>query len=235
MDASRCLVVVAFSAFACGCVSPAQAPNTRGVALFNTGQYESARAEFLDATAADPVNADAFYNLGSAYHRLDNPAEAERNYMHCLALNPNHTKAQHAHVVLMLEEGRVNDAYSQVNRWMSQNPGHPDPMIELAWLDRQAGKTDQAREQLHQVIAINPRHSRALTELAAMYETSNDSERALALYQRALAANPNHPDLSTKVADLRAVTPGVDRATAQNPYTPPDSTRTGRDMRYQLR
>jgi Flp pilus assembly protein TadD len=235
MDASRCFVVVSFCALAGGCTSPAQAPNTRGVAHFNTGQYESARAEFLDATAADPVNADAFYNLGSAHHRLDNPVEAERNYLHCLALDPNHTKAHHAHIVLLLEEGRSREAYDQVHRWMNQNPGHPDPMVELAWLDRQAGKTDAAREQLHQVIAINPRHSRALTELASMYESEKDSERALALYQRALAANPNHPDLSTKVADLRAVTPGVDRATAQNPYSPSESTRGGRDMRYQLR
>lgn len=235
MDASRCFVVVALCALAGGCVSPAQSPNTRGVALFNTGQYESARAEFLDAASADPVNADAYYNLGSTYHRLDNPVEAERNYVHCLALDPNHTKAHHAHVVLLLERDRANEAYDQVNRWMTQYPGYPDPMVELAWLDRQAGKTEQARQQLHQVIAINPRHSRALTELASMYESSKENERALALYQRALVANPNHPDLSNKVADLRAVTPGVDRTSAQNPYSPPDTTRAGRDMRYQLR
>ena len=236
MDASRCFVVGALCALAGGCVSSAQAPNTRGVTLFNSGEYESARAEFLDAAAADPVNADAFYNLGSAYHRLDNTIEAERNYTHCLALDPNHAKAHHARVVLLLEEGRANEAYNQVNRWMAQYSGYPDPMVELAWLDRQAGKTEQARQQLHQVIAMNPRHSRALTELASLYESSEENERALALYQRALAANPNHPDLSNKVADLRAnTTPGVDRTLAQNPYAPSEPARAGRDMRYQLR
>jgi Tfp pilus assembly protein PilF len=204
--------------------------------LFNTGQVESARAEFLEATAADPVNADAFYNLASTYHRLGNGAEAERNYLHCLALDPNHSKAHHAFTVMLLEQERVNEAYDFVQHWVDQLPGQPDPMVELAWLERRAGRTEQARQLLHQVIAANPKHPRALTELAAMYESSNDSDRALALYQRALAANPNHADLSSKVADLRGSSSatGEDR-TATNPYSPPDPSRASRDLRFQLR
>src|SRR5262245_49698964 len=99
--------VVLYCGTMAGCVSPADPYNTRGVALFNTGQIEGARAEFLQATAVDPVNADAFYNLASTHHRTGNPSEAERNYTHCLALDPNHSKAHHALTVLLLEQKRV--------------------------------------------------------------------------------------------------------------------------------
>ncbi len=238
MKASRGLACAIFCALFAGCVSPAQPYNSRGVALFNRGQYEAARSEFLEATAVDPVNADGFYNLGSTYHKLGDAGEAEQNYFHCLALNPDHTKANHAFVVLLLEQERTNAAYDLVQDWMARSPGSPDPLVEMAWLERQAGKTESARQTLHQALAIEPRHSRALTELASIYEGSKDSERALALYQRALVANPSHPDLSTKVADLRDAVPTQDtgRAIAQNNSSDrPTSQRQSRDLRYQLR
>ena len=62
---SRPYVCALAGLLAVGCMTPAQPYNQRGVALFKAGQYDAARAEFLQATYADPSNADAFYNLGS--------------------------------------------------------------------------------------------------------------------------------------------------------------------------
>jgi Tfp pilus assembly protein PilF len=234
MSATRRFVVgILFSVLA-GCISPAEPYNTRGVALFNTGQIEQARAEFLEATSVDPVNADGFYNLASTYHRLGNAAEAERNYLHSMALDPNHSKAHHAFTVLLLEQQRVNEAYDFVQQWVDRSPGQPDPVVEMAWLERQAGRTERSRQLLHEVIAVNPKHPRALTELASIYESNRESDRALALYQRALAADPNHTNIATKVADLGGSidTPG---AVSTNPFSPPDPARASRDMRFQLR
>jgi tetratricopeptide (TPR) repeat protein len=229
------VVCLALGALA-GCISPADSFNTRGVSLFNSGQVESAHSEFLQAASADPVNADAFYNLASTYHRLGNGAEAERNYMHCLALAPDHTKAHHAYTVMLLEQKRSNEAFDLTQRWIDQSPGNPDPMVEMAWLEKQAGHSDKAQELLHQVIAANPKHPRALTELASIYESNNDSGRALALYQRALAADPNHAGLTTRIADLRGSVEGSEsNRNAANPYSPPDSSRASRDMRFQMR
>ena len=66
---SRPYVCALAGLLAVGCMTPAQPYNQRGVALFKAGQYDAARAEFLQATYADPSNADAFYNLGSVCHR----------------------------------------------------------------------------------------------------------------------------------------------------------------------
>lgn len=231
-----CILPIASLCLA-SCVSPSEPYNSRGVALFNSGQVEEARAEFMEAAAVDPVNPDAFYNLASTYHRLGNGAEAERNYLHCLALDPEHAKAHHALTVLLLEENRVNEAFETVQRWEDQSPGQPEPMVEMAWLEKQAGRTEQARQILHQVLAINPRHPRALAELASIYESGGESERALALYQRALAAHPNHPDLTSKVADLRGSMPnaGLDRTASAIAPGSTDPSRASRDLRFQMR
>ena len=188
-----CRSGVAFLVFIAGCASPAQPLNQRGVSFFNSGQYEGAREEFLKAANRDPLNADAFYNLGSTHHRLGQRTDAEWQYVHCLALDPNHSKCNHALAVLMLEQNRTEEASAQVQRWMTNAPGKPDPIVEMAWLEKQAGRNDQAYRYLQQAIAIDPRHPRALTELASLYEGSNQPDRALVLYQRALAANPDQP------------------------------------------
>jgi tetratricopeptide (TPR) repeat protein len=227
-------------ACAVGCGSPSTAINQRGVALFNSGRYDAAADEFSRAAEADPLSADAFYNLASAHHRLGDVAEAEANYSHALALAPNHSKARHAHVVLMLEQDRTDDAFAAVDQWLSESPASPDPMIEMAWLERQAGRNERAHELLQQTLAIHPSHPRALAELASLYEASGEPDRALALYNRALAADPNRAELAAKASSVRsAMAPSprnhasldesLDTATAAPLSRPP------RDLRYQMR
>lgn len=221
-----------------GCASPAKQFNQKGVTAFNQGQYGIAREEFLQAANRDPMDADAFYNLGSTYHRLCQRSDAEWQYTHCIALDPKHAKCHHALAVLMLEQNRADDAHALVRRWIGNAPGSPDPLVELAWLEKQAGRTDEAYRDLQQAIALDPRHTRALAELASLYEGSNQNDRALVLYQRALVANPAHPELAKKVADLRGSSTIAPTPPAQSPSViarNPAATQSARDLRYDYR
>jgi tetratricopeptide (TPR) repeat protein len=209
--------------------------NQRGVALFNSGRYAAAADEFNQATQADPLNADAFYNLGSAQHRLGNVEAAESNYAHALALDPNHSKAHHAHVVLMLEQSRTDDALASAEQWLSDAPANPDALIEMAWLERQTGRSERAHELLQQTLAVSPSHPRALAELASLYEESGRPDRALALYNRALAADPNRPELAGKAAGARAAMAPSPRDRESLDTAAGPSSRPTRDLRYQMR
>jgi tetratricopeptide (TPR) repeat protein len=225
------------AALLAGCAGSAQSYNQRGVGLFNDGQHEAALAEFMAATSQDPQNGDAFYNLGSTYHRVGYQSEAEWNYARCLAIEPSHSKCRHALVVLMLQQQRTDDAYACVERWMRQSPGHPDPLIEMAWLEKQVGQTENARELLQQAVGIQPRHPRALAELASLYESSQP-DRALGLYERALAHDPSESELARKVADLRdtSLSGSLDRERAQNQLANTPAWRPlARDLRYEVR
>jgi len=186
-----------------GCVTPAHMYNQRGVALFNMGRYREALHQFQMAAQMDLTSPDIYYNLGRAYHELGDAVNAEINYDHCLALDPNHSKCRHAQVVLLLEQGRSEEAYASVQRWLAADPANPEPLVELAWLQRQFGRTEQARQQLRYALALDPQHPRALAELGAIYEAEGRPQRALVVYQRALAASPNQTQLATKIAQLR--------------------------------
>lgn len=224
---------------AAGCIAPAQSFNQRGVEMFTAGQFEAARDQFQQAALADPLNADALYNLGSTMHRLGQRNEAELNYRHCLVVDPNHSKCRHALSVVMLEQGLSDDAVRLAERWLAESPGNPDALVELAWLEKQRGTSERSTSLLQQALAVAPTHARALSELASLYE-GTDRLRALALYERALASDPRQPSLAAKVADLRGTVQvpsapsdraAADRGTSENP----DAPRTARDLRYQYR
>jgi tetratricopeptide (TPR) repeat protein len=223
-----------------GCASPAKQFNQKGVTAFNQGQYGVAREEFLQAANRDPLDADAFYNLGSTYHRLGQRTDAEWQYTHCLALDPKHSKCHHALAVLLLEQNRPDEAHALVRRWIGNAPGSPDPLVELAWLEKQSGRSEEAYRDLQQAIALDPRHTRALAELASLYENSNQNDRALVLYQRALTANPDHPELARKVAELRGSSTVTPSRSSQQPSViaknpAPGPTQSARDLRYEYR
>ncbi len=238
MGFSRLRACALAGLLATGCMTPTQPYNQRGVALFKAGQVDAARAEFLQATYADPSDADSFYNLGSVCHRCGRSGEAECDYNQCLALAPNHSKCRHALVVLLLEQNRPADARAAAENWMNASPGQPDPIIELAWLQKQSGHPDEARGLLQQAIAIDPRHPRALAELASLYENAQEPDRALVLYQRALGADPQQPELARRIADLRAsalTRPGDGGASDTRLADGDSHARPTHDLRYEFR
>jgi len=188
---------------AAGCTTPARIYNQRGVALFNMGRYQEALHQFQMAAQMDLTSPNIHYNLGRAYHELGDTVNAEIGYDHCLALAPSHSKCRHAQVVLLLEQGRTDEAYACVQSWLAADPASAEPLVELAWLERQLGRTDRARQRLQHALAIDPQHPRALAELGALYETEGRPQRALVVYQRALAASPGQTQLAAKIARLR--------------------------------
>jgi len=215
-----------------GCASPGQPFNQRGVAYFNQGRFDAAMREFHQAAARDPLNADAYYNIASIHHSDGRLGEADWNYSHCLALDPEHAKCNHARVVLLLEQGKRDEAYASIQRWRQLAPASPEPIVELAWLEKQLGRNEDSFNLLQNALEIEPRHPRALTELASHYEASNQTDRALALYQRALSYDPTQPELVAKVADLRG--PSRDQNSSAI-GTAPNSQHGTRDFRYGYR
>jgi len=202
--------------------------NSRGVQLYQQGNYLGAVNHFQQALARQPGNPDCFYNLGATYHQqaklFGRPADmrtAEQYYHLCLARKPGHEACQRALAVLLVEENRTADAIAQLNAWAAAEPDNPAPRVELARLAHEHGDVRGAENQLIDALAVDPDDTRALVALGHLRETGGDSSQALANYSRALAVDPGQQLVAAKVASLQAAQPGQRMAAVPPPTSVP--------------
>jgi tetratricopeptide (TPR) repeat protein len=219
------IVTIGWAAAGCGVVSHSQ--NVQGVQLYQQGQYQLATTHFEKAISNDPNAPEGYYNLASTYHRmakLNNRPEdwklAEDTYNMCLDRDPNQRDCHRGLAVLLVEQGRSEQAFRLLEGWASSNPTSVDAKVELARLSQEFGNTTAAREHLLEALAINPRDPRALTALGQIHESSGNTTQAIAAYQRSLSNNSMQPDVQARVAALQSAT------NTPPPLTPPGATRT---------
>ena len=205
-----CALLVALMT-ATGCKNMmSQGQNTEGSRMFAQGDYEAARHRFLQAMATNPEDADSYYNLAVLYHRTGNlyqrPEElqqAERYYRQCLDKNKDHIDCHRGLTVLLVEQGRSEEAFASLEKWVETSPSLAEARVELARLYEEFGDPETAKQQLVTALGYDPNNSRALAALGHLYENAGDPMQALTNYQRSLAANNLQPELARRIAALR--------------------------------
>ena len=211
-----------------GCGGMNRTDSTQGVQLYQQGNYLGAVNQFQEALARQPGNPDCFYNLGATYHQqakvFGNTADrqvAEQYYHLCLDRNPDHVACQRALAVLLVEDGRGQEAVNNLQSWANARPANPQPHIELARLADEHGDVREAENQLIDALAIDPNNPRALVALGQLREASGETSQAMANYTRALALDPQQPVVAARVAALSGAQAGGTRTAAMPPSTPP--------------
>ncbi|MCC7085300.1 MAG: tetratricopeptide repeat protein [Pirellulales bacterium] len=199
-----------------GCGWMAQGQNSEGVRLFSQGQYDAASQRFRQAIQSDPDNPNGYYNLAAYYHRQGklqqrsvDLTQAENYYQQCLGHNPNHVECRRGLAVLLVEQGRSQEAFAMLRDWETHSPSLPAPKIELARLYEEFGDRKSATDELTSALAISPNDARALAALGKLREEAGDPAQALANYQRSLMANRYQPQLAQRVVALQAAGAGT--------------------------
>jgi len=224
---SACPLMSLGLAAALGCGGMGRNDSSQGVQLYQQGNYLGAVNHFQQALARQPGNPDCFYNLGATYHQqakvFGNAADrqvAEQYYHLCLARNPDHVACQRALAVLLVEDGRGEDAVGNLQAWAASRPGNPQPHIELARLAEEHGDLREAENQLIDALKLDPNNPRALVAIGQLREAAGDPGQAIANYSRALAVDPRQPALAARVAALETNQAAAMRTAALPPPTP---------------
>jgi tetratricopeptide (TPR) repeat protein len=210
-------LLVAVALLSSGCTTTADFHNIDGVRWYQHGNYQSALQRFQQAVAANPQNADAYYNLASTMHRLGSQSnnrellnQAEAIYNQCLDLNENHVDCHRGLAVLLAETERAASAEKLLTNWVTRRPDLADARVELARFYEEFGDLERAKQSLSQAVMIDQRNARAWAALGALREKAGETEQAIANYQRSLALNPQQPAVGARVASLfRSATPSV--------------------------
>jgi len=220
----RCLLSILLAMVAVGCGGMNRNDSAQGVQLYQQGNYLGAVNHFQEALARQPGNPDCFYNLGATYHQqakvFGNPADrqvAEQYYHLCLARSPDHVACQRALAVLLVEDGRSQEAVGNLQAWATARPTNPQPHIELARLAEEHGDVREAENQLIDALTLDPNNPRALVALGQLREASGETAQAMANYSRALAVDPQQPVVAARVAALSSGQAGETRTAAVPP------------------
>jgi len=205
----------------------ARGRNAEGVRQFEQARYDQSLAQFQQAIQNDPNSADGYYNLGAVYHRLatlnhrpSDYAQAERCYNQCLDHDVDHAECHRGLAVMLVEQGRTEEAFRLIEGWADRRADLAEPKIELARLLEETGKPTAARERLVEALAIDPDQPRALAALGHMQEQSGDRAQALASYQRSLWHDRFQPDVAARIASLQSSLPAAPTVTVETPSTP---------------
>jgi tetratricopeptide (TPR) repeat protein len=214
---------------ASGCGMVATGQNMQGVRLYEQGELYGAMEQFQRAMRNNPNDADAYYNMASALHRLgvankdaNSLQQAETLYNECLNRDPNHAKCYRALAVLLAQTDRSDRAFVLLKNWAIRSPQNADARVELARIYQEYGDTKTAELQLQQALQLDQTNQRAWTAMASLRESKGDYQQAMANYQRAYTLNGYNPALANRIAELNRATAGTSGATV----APADGTRT---------
>ena len=193
-----------------GCSLSSSAHNVEGVRNLQTGNSQAALLNFQRALAANPNDADAYYNMASVYHQMARQQQdqniyrqAEGLYHQCLDRSPDHVECHRALAVLLAQTNRTKSAFTLLERWVARSPHVADARIELARLHEEFGDKQKATRYLTEALNVAPRSARAWKALGNIREQQGRLAQALSNYQQAYLLNRNQPDLSGRIARLQ--------------------------------
>ena len=199
--------------------------NAEGVRLFSEARYDDAIQEFHRAINNDPRNADGYYNLAATYHRMGTQTgnkqylqQAEQYYRMCQDHNPDHTQCYRGLAVLLVQQGRSEEAFHLIETWADRQPMLAEPKIELARLYQEFGDLQAAKIRLNEAVRVDPHNARALAALGSLHEQLGEQAAAIQDYHQSLERDPAQAELAAHVATLQS---------GPSPTSPPGSPSGG--------
>jgi tetratricopeptide (TPR) repeat protein len=119
---------------------------------------------------------------------------AENTMRRVLELDPNNVDAHYNSAVLLMAQGRLSDALSEIQTAEQLDPSSQQVQSTFGKILFNAGKSEEAIRHLKRAIERDPRNAQAHTYLAQIYEHMGKYSEALAIHDKARVLRGNPPD-----------------------------------------
>ena len=203
-----CLTVMVLSS----CARP-EAKKARFIAqgkkFLEAKDYNRAIIAFKNAAAAVPDDAEAQYQLGSAYIAAGDTHAAAGSFQRATELNPAHAGAQIMLAQQLARSGDaqlIEDARDRVKNVLSSSPDNIGAVQTLALTEFQLGRPEEAERQLRQALSRFPRNLTSAVSLADLLLSRKDLSGAEAALKEAVAQAPDSADALVALAAFYAMT-----------------------------
>ncbi|NOT29084.1 MAG: tetratricopeptide repeat protein [Planctomycetes bacterium] len=164
--------------------------NNLGRIHLREGEPKKALAEFEQALARDPNNADALLNI-AAIHQGEGKRElAEHFVQRALAVDPSSTGALAQLAELRRDQGQLDEAIRLFAEALALDDSQPFLYMGAGDVLQRAGRYEQAVQAFQHVLALEPDSFKARYNLGVTYSNMGRAEEAVAIYEQALALAP---------------------------------------------
>ena len=177
---------------------------TFGVAMVQHGYTEQAAESFLQAVAARPDDADAWYNLGTLSLRRDDPDQARKYLETTLKLRPDYPEAWNNLGMLAAQQGAATEAIADFERAIELRPNYAVAMLNLGNMYRRQHAWDRAEQYLKQALALEPNDPETNFGMGMLDAQQGNDDGAEQYLRRAVELRPNYGEAMNNLGVLFA-------------------------------
>ena len=155
----------------------------------------------LEASAVNPHDGEAQYQLGLIYQQRRQYTEAIERFQRAIAIDPSETDAHFQLGRIAREQGRLDDARKHLQEVVRQDPKHNQSEIlrELAAVDLLAGHPEEALRLLTEYTERRPYDPEGLVYYGQALERTGKTAEAREAYTRAIEAARTAPRYRLRV------------------------------------
>ncbi|XXX73717.1 tetratricopeptide repeat protein [Sorangium sp. So ce134] len=156
-----------------------------GLQAFANGDLANAKAQFTQATQADPRAHQAFYSLGVVQERLRDEG-AGASYRQAFTIVPDYEPAIIAYAMLLARKGQLGEAERLLNEKRGQMPKSAAVAATLAEIKSLQKDTGSAQRIAQEALKINPDYRPAMVIIARDHYRNRRLDLALYALQAIL-------------------------------------------------
>jgi Tfp pilus assembly protein PilF len=170
-----------------------------GLELSEQGFDAPALAAFERVAQADP-SAITFFNLGTLYMKLGQPAAAKTALERALALNSEYADANNTLGALLAQNGDIAGAVAHFRSALNTKPDFADALNNLGYTLFQAGQAQQAYELYRRALQLRPDFPEALNNVGIFFGQQRDLEQAETYFRQAVEKRPDYGEAANNLA-----------------------------------
>ncbi|RUW28025.1 MULTISPECIES: tetratricopeptide repeat protein [unclassified Mesorhizobium] len=176
-----------------------QSPGSRTTAYRNrantwmdSGDNDRAMADYDNAIALDPNDADAYNDRGLIWLDKGENNSAINDFDRAIELDPGKASAYYNRGLAWAHKGDNARAIVDYSRAIELNPTYMQAYNNRGFVLNRRGQFDRAIADFDKAISLDPKHPFAYNNRAISWGAKGDAERAMADYSQAITLNPTY-------------------------------------------
>ncbi len=169
--------------------------NLLGLVCYCLANYDCAIHYIKRALEFNPINAEAYTNLGNAFRDKGQPDQAITCYEKAINLKPHIAMPYNNMGCVLQEKGQLNDAISYYQKALKV-----DPFLSFAYNNmgaalQEKNQLDDAISYYQKAVKLNPNFADAYNNLGLVFQKKGQLDDSISYYQRAVKLNPKKADI----------------------------------------